>query len=293
LHKIVEDKDDNFNKPAPPQRELYQQRPGILNDCDQPSRIMKVAHPLPQKPFYREKSNSTSTLFMNSKLQAPDVNEVIQCISIALYWGIRRGMKSQNPKYEDLWSEVVHPFGTLQLDLSVPPCLSDITTFLQTNFSLVDLSAECGVMAIAYIDRMLLITGLTMHPTNWRRLVLGALIIASKVWEDQAVWNSDFLRAFPRLSVKDLSALERGYLSKLQFHVTLKASVYAKYYFELRSLSERDEKHFPLLPLDEKGQKRLEMRSIGLEKHIPKKNILRSESADHYKIPSKPFSLKL
>jgi hypothetical protein len=34
---------------------------------------------------------------------------------------------------------------------------------------------------------------------------------------------------------------------------------YAKYYFELRSLSERDPKHFPLKPLDKEGQLRLEV----------------------------------
>jgi len=255
---------------------------------------METAHPLPQKlQFHREKSNSTSTIFLNSKLQAPDVNEVVQCISIALYWGIKRGYDTEHPKLDDLWSEDVNPLGTQYIDLTVPPSVYDIRNFLGTTFSLVDLSAECGVMSIAYIDRMLLVTGITLHPSNWRRLVLGALIIASKVWEDQAVWNSDFLRAFPRTSLKDLNSIERGYLITLNFNVTLKASVYAKYYFELRTLSSRDEKHFPLLPLDENGQKRLEMRSIGLEKSFPKKHTLRAESNDHYELPPKLVSLNV
>jgi hypothetical protein len=279
--------------PATPERELFQQDPGILNNWEQPSRIMKNAQPIPPKlHFHREKSNSTSTLFMNSKLQAPDVNEVIQCLTTALFWGIKRGFRTRNPKLDDLWSEELHPFGTLPLDLRIPPTIQDVSAYVQTTFSLVDLSAECGVMGIAYVDRMLLITGLTLHPTNWRRLLLGALIIASKVWEDQAVWNSDFLRAFPLLSIKDLNQMERGFLTKLQFNVTLKASVYAKYYFELRSLSERDEKNFPLRPLNAAGQQRLEMRSKGLDKLVPpKKNILRSESTDHYQLPPKPVAL--
>lgn len=32
----------------------------------------------------------------------------------------------------------------------------------------------------AYIERVLILTGVTIHASNWRRIVLGALILASK-----------------------------------------------------------------------------------------------------------------
>jgi hypothetical protein len=111
------------------------------------------------------------------------------------------------------------------------------------------------------------------------------------VWEDQAVWNVDFLNVFPNLTVDDLNQLERHYLNSLQFNVSLKASVYAKYYFELRALSERDSQHFPLKPLDKEGQKRLEIRSKGLETTAKKNKVQRSQSMDTYKSPSIPISL--
>jgi len=111
-------------------------------------------------------------------------------------------------------------------------------------------------------------------------------MLASKVWEDQAVWTADFLRVFPRLTVSDLNELEKEYLTGLQFMVNLKASVYAKYYFELRSLSEKDQDHFPVKPLTEEGKQRLELRSRGLEQKITdlaagQKKLRRSESVDH------------
>ena len=34
------------------------------------------------------------------------------------------------------------------------------------------LDAECGIMCLAYIERMITLTGLTMDPVNWRRIVL-------------------------------------------------------------------------------------------------------------------------
>jgi len=80
------------------------------------------------------------------------------------------------------------------------------------------------------------------------------------VWEDQAVWNVDFLTVFPSVSVKDLGQLEKVLLRLLQYNVSLKASLYAKYYFELRALAERNEKNFPVAPLDKEGATRLEVR---------------------------------
>ncbi len=51
------------------------------------------------------------------------------------------------------------------------------------------------------------------------------------------MWNVDFLSVFPNVSVKDLNALERKFLEVLSYNVGMKASEYAKYYFDLRQRS--------------------------------------------------------
>lgn len=79
---------------------------------------------------------------------------------------------------------------------------------------------------------------LAFHAINWRRLLLGALILSIKVWEDLAVFNSDVCAIFEGLSVKDVNALERFSMAKLQYNVSVKRSVYATYYFRLRDVSE-------------------------------------------------------
>ncbi len=43
--------------------------------------------------------------------------------------------------------------------------------------------------------------------------------------------------------------MEQKLLELLQYHVTIKSSLYAKYYFELRALFKND-KEFPLKPID-------------------------------------------
>lgn len=116
-------------------------------------------------------------------------------------------------------------------------------------------------MMLAYIDRIISFTDITLDHTNWRRVILSTLILASKVWEDQAVWNVDFCSVFPKVTAQDLGNLEKVLLRLLEFNVTLQASTYTKYYFELRAFAERDSKYFPLEPLDKEGAKRLESRS--------------------------------
>lgn len=207
----------------------------------------------------------------------------------ALYWAVKKSETVPRKRIMDVFNEELHPLEDyVETDT---PSEDVIFKFLSVIFSGEQLSAECGVMGMAYIDRLMALTGVTMCGKTWRRVVLGALILASKVWEDQAVWNVDFLSVFPKVTVKDLNALERAMLNALQFNVSLKASVYAKYYFELRSLSERDAQHFPLMPLDHDGSAKLEARSKGLEKESRKKRITRSRSADEIHLSSRPFSL--
>jgi len=166
-----------------------------------------------------------------------------------------------------------------------PEC-SEIEEFLMYIFCSQSLTAECGIMATAYIERLLCLTGLTIHATNWRRIVIGALTIASKVWDDRPVYNADFVDLnYPQLNLEDLNMLEREYLAALQYTVTLRASVFAKYYFNLRSLSEVTEENFPLKPLTKEAGLLLESRSRDIEQIVREKGIynVTSKSLDPYK----------
>lgn len=66
------------------------------------------------------------------------------------------------------------------IDLDVIPTLEATHSFLVSVFHSENLSAETAIMTIAYIDRFLTLTGSTFHPSNWRRITLSCIIVASK-----------------------------------------------------------------------------------------------------------------
>jgi len=237
-----------------------------------------------KKRSISQKSSSTSTLFIKDTINAPDVDAVVKCMATVFYRNMKGTENTKDKTFRKIFSEHLHPLEKdSKLDLENTPNTKTIWHFLNVIFTVEQLSAECGVMAMAYLDRLTESTGITLHASNWRRIALSGIILASKVWEDQAVWNVDFLSCFPNVTVNDLNILERHLLNLLKFNVSLTSAEYAKFYFELRAISERGSKKFALAPLTKKKQERLEKKSRGMEDVHKSSTLLRAQSHDAWK----------
>jgi hypothetical protein len=55
-----------------------------------------------------------------------------------------------------------------------------------------------------YIERLIENKNIVIYPENWARIVVGAVMLSSKVWDDHAIWNVDFCQVFPDVAVTDL-----------------------------------------------------------------------------------------
>lgn len=55
-----------------------------------------------------------------------------------------------------------------------------------------------------YLERLLTYAEVSMSPATWRRMVLGAALLASKVWDDHAVWNVDYCHILKDMTVVDM-----------------------------------------------------------------------------------------
>ncbi|XP_016833320.1 cyclin-Y-like protein 1 isoform X2 [Cricetulus griseus] len=160
-----------------------------------------------------------------------------------------------------------------------------IYRFVRTLFSAAQLTAECAIVTLVYLERLLTYAEIDICPTNWKRIVLGAILLASKVWDDQAVWNVDYCQILKDITVEDMNEMERHFLELLQFNINVPASVYAKYYFDLRSLADDNNPNFLFAPLSKERAQNLEAISRLCEdkyKDLCRAAMRRSLSADNF-----------
>jgi len=242
-----------------------QQQPTSEPEIYKKNHMHKVSRDLLQA----SKSSSTSSLYINdNSLTVPNIDLVLHCMASALFVHIRSGHMNPNKVFIDIFDETKHPISKqYNVDTRMPKTRI-IYKFLNHIFTTENLPSEVAILCLAYIERLIKATQLCLHATNWRRVLLSALILASKVWEDQAVWNVDFIDVFTDMDVTDLNTLEKAFLKHIEYNVLITGQLYAKYYFELRELAEKDKKEFPLQELDIERAKILEARSKRKEKSM-------------------------
>lgn len=209
-----------------------------------------------------KKSSSCSTIYLDdSTVSQPNLKNTVKCVSLAIYYHIKN---RQSERRLDIFDERLHP---LTRDCvpddydQMNPEHRQIYKFLRTLFNAAQLTAECAIITLVYLERLLTYAELDIAPCNWKRIVLGAILLASKVWDDQAVWNVDYCQILKDITVEDMNELERQFLELLQFNINVPSSVYAKYYFDLRSLAEANDLSFPTEPLSKDRAQKLEAMS--------------------------------
>jgi len=228
------------------------------------------------------KFSSTSSLFLDSTISKPRNAELVRCMAEYFHnlIGPTSSATSDQRKNYEVFDETIHPLVTKIIDNNIPD-MEIIEKFIKNIFKIGQLAPESLVMGVAYTDRIAVSGGFKFYPFNWKRMILAALILASKVWEDQAVWNVDFLELFPLATPNDLGQLEKKILSLLSFDVSINASDYARIYFDLRAQSTATEEHFlELKPLNKDGEANLELKTINYTAKHTKKLHRSSGSVD-------------
>lgn len=230
---------------------------------------------LPSSPAsLRVKYSSTSTLFISDTISQPDVEEILRCMAKKLLEFIKVGASKCEKTYFDVFNEMIHPITKSPVNFYKLPTEDHVFGFVKFIYVYERMEPECIIMCLAYIERLIDYTNITMDISNWRRITLASWIVALKAWEELAVYNLDFLGCFDgKVTVRDLNLLEMHFLNLIQYNVHLNASAYAKYFFELKNYSKLDESRFPLKPLTKEKATLLEKRSLSTQdmaKHVRK-----------------------
>ena len=104
-----------------------------------------------------------------------------------------------------------------------------IFDFMADIIILTKMEKEVIILSLIYIERLIFNTGLLLNSRNWRRILLTAMIIASKIWDDNSFENSHFSQVFANLGVGEINTLERIFLELINYKVYVKQSEYFKY----------------------------------------------------------------
>ncbi|XP_023392079.1 cyclin-Y-like protein 1 isoform X2 [Pteropus alecto] len=201
-----------------------------------------------------KKYSSCSTIFLDdSTVSQPNLRTTIKCVTLAIYYHIKNRDANRSL---DIFDERSHPLTREKVPeeyFKHDPEHKFIYRFVRTLFSAAQLTAECAIVTL--------------------------------VWDDQAVWNVDYCQILKDITVEDMNEMERHFLELLQFNINVPASVYAKYYFDLRSLADDNHLNFLFAPLSKERAQNLEAISRLCEdkyKDLCRAAMRRSFSADNF-----------
>ena len=130
---------------------------------------------------------------------------------------------------------------------------------------------EIPILCLIYIERFLTKSGLLMNYSNWKRLTLISLILASKIWDDDSLENVHFPQVMGDISLKEITSLEKVFLQIIDFDLVIKGSEYAKYYFILKSFAECFNSTLPMGPLTVDQMSNLQNNTLKAESDLREK----------------------
>mmetsp|Transcript_56687 Transcript_56687/g.93738 ORF Transcript_56687/g.93738 Transcript_56687/m.93738 type:complete len:381 (+) Transcript_56687:219-1361(+) len=260
----------------------------ILSECDamdmsaHESTACDEASGCPMPRF-----NSTSSIYIDSTIAAPDLAKVCFCVSLLVHDLIAYAEEARKNRMtyaegEEGCTRLVdrnaafalfrprdifglpgkrsrHEYETEEPDECEVPSEADIRSCLQAMCELARFSPCCLVVAVIYIERLRRKVGAQLLASTWQPTLLIATILAQKVWEDRRLMNTDFTRLCPALTLQHLNQLEVGFLQLLDYNVTISAAVYTEWYFKVCELCENN--HVRLRPLSQAEAFELEINS--------------------------------
>ena len=118
-----------------------------------------------------------------------------------------------------------------------PPDPQAIFEFCANIMILTKMEKEVIIISLIYIERLIFNTGFIINSRNWRKIIFIALIIASKIWDDDSLENIHYSQVFTHLKVGEINLLERTFLELINYKVFVKFSEYMKYYFAIKNMA--------------------------------------------------------
>ena len=177
---------------------------------------------------------------MDSTMTMPDKDATIRCVCTVIRAHMLESIATGDMA-EGVQAKFFYDFQSgdrkrSASDADSVPSMSELVKFFRDVYINSQMETDCIIMALIYMERITKETGgaIRVRGHNWKSLVLSSLVMASKVWDDLSMWNSDFSQVCPSFTLQRINELELAMLDVLRYNVKVSAGDYAKYYFHLR-----------------------------------------------------------
>ncbi|XP_032115113.1 cyclin-Y-like protein 2 [Sapajus apella] len=136
----------------------------------------------------------------------------------------------------------MHPFFFQQGEVveeyfKYDPTHKVILRFLRTLCKAKKLNAYLTIISLVYVRRLLECADINICPTNWRRIVFGAILLVVKVGSNVAQCNENLCKLFEKITVDDMDELQRDFLELINYDFSVSRGMYTSHYFYLRELA--------------------------------------------------------
>jgi hypothetical protein len=178
--------------------------------------ISYVGSPIAAEFDKMSRRNSCSTVFVDSTMSMPDKEATIKCVCTVIRAHMLEAIAAndgdsidkEHPK-----AKVFHDYEFLKAGASykarVPP-LNELILFFRDLYTKSQMETECIIMSLIYMERLTRETKgrVQVLPHNWKSLMVSAMIMSSKVWDDLSMWNADFSQVCPSFTLQRINELE-------------------------------------------------------------------------------------
>lgn len=261
----------------------------------------------------QQRFNSTSSIFITSTISKPDIDEIIFCVAVVIHDRIVQGEQAgydarsrfpffsedNNPLYadpaeqgdvqkggRDRMGNPAADDGSKKKPRREVPSEETIYHTIHSVYDCARFPSECLIVSLVYMERLIAFSQVPILVTSWRPILLAALILAQKVWDDRSLHNVDFSTFCPMFTLKEINHLESKFLELIDYDVSISSSLYASYYFQLRTLCQRENRSFSLAPMDTDTAAKLEARGLAYQARYKKEAGRTWSSASNIQLPS-------
>lgn len=180
------------------EEKLERQEDPMMNDEDDIGRSPEVIdlaaidgrskHDLTPKTDLQSEAQTDNSTLTTPKQRALNINDFDVSSKQGFKQLLRFQMRIFDLNYDFDTDQLVGGEAEYQGD----PTLEELYYFCKYVIISGRMEKEIPILCLVYIERFLTKSGLLMNFSNWKRLTLISLILASKIWDDDSLENVHF-----------------------------------------------------------------------------------------------------